>query len=407
MRLSCAGSFASAFQKLLTQSTPRVRMMSSYTAFTSALASEYSMSVTSDTLPSIGFGYINNVIEWLAGLDPQVLLLGFAVLGIALALPLVVVALGRLRRLRLAGSAFYLLLGGFLALLGVAAGLTAASLRTYQRLTHEQLAARVSIRQLGERHFALTLQPPAETPRQFEVRGDEWQIDARVLKWRGLATLAGFDTVYRLDRLSGRYADTAQQRRAPRGQRLALAAGRIPRHMKFLFDLLPVVLFFAAFKLWDIYVATAVAIAATFVQVGWLKLAKRRVEPMLWASLGIIAVFGGATLLLQDETFIKWKPTVLYWLLGAVLAGAALLFRRNLIRSMLSEKVQLPETVWSRLNWSWIGFFAFMGAANLYVAYNYSTDLWVNFKLFGGMGLMLVFVVAQALFLAKYVEEKQ
>jgi len=177
--------------------------------------------------------------------------------------------------------------------------------------------------------------------------------------------------------------------------------------MKFLFDLLPVVLFFAAFKLWDIYVATAVAIAATFVQVGWLKLAKRRVEPMLWASLGIIAVFGGATLLLQDETFIKWKPTVLYWLLGAVLAGAALLFRRNLIRSMLSEQMQLPETVWSRLNWSWIGFFAFMGAANLYVAYNYSTDLWVNFKLFGGMGLMLLFVVAQALFLAKYVEEKQ
>jgi len=177
--------------------------------------------------------------------------------------------------------------------------------------------------------------------------------------------------------------------------------------MKFLFDLLPVVLFFAAFKLWDIYVATAVAIAATFVQVGWLKLARRRVEPMLWASLGIIAVFGGATLLLQDETFIKWKPTVLYWLLGAVLAGAALLFRRNLIRSMLSEQMQLPETVWSRLNWSWIGFFAFMGGANLYVAYNYSTDLWVNFKLFGGMGLMLVFVVVQALFLARYVEEKQ
>src|SRR2546430_505176 len=86
---------------------------------------------------------------------------------------------------------------------------------------------------------------------------------------------------------------------------------------------------------------------------------------------------------------------------------AALLFRRNLIRSMLSEQMQLAETVWSRLNWSWIGFFAFMGAANLYVAYNYSTDLWVNFKLFGGMGLMLVFVVVQALFLARYVEEKQ
>jgi len=177
--------------------------------------------------------------------------------------------------------------------------------------------------------------------------------------------------------------------------------------MKFLFDLFPVVLFFVAFKLADIYVATAVAIAATFIQVGWLKLRGKRVDAMLWASLGIIAVFGGATLLLQDETFIKWKPTVLYWLLGSVLAAAALLFRRNLIRTMLSEQVQLPDAVWSRLNWSWIGFFAFMGALNLYVAYNYSTDLWVNFKLFGGMGLMLVFVVVQAAFLAKYVEDKQ
>src|SRR2546422_9561573 len=165
MRLSCAGSFASAFQKLLTQSTPRVRMMSSYTAFTSALASAYSISVTSDMLPSIGFGYINKVIEWLAGLDPQLLLLGFAVLGIALALPLVVAALGRLRRLRLATGTFYLPLGACVVPLGVAAGLTAASLRTYQRPAHEQLAPRGSIRQLGGRHFALTLQPPAETPR--------------------------------------------------------------------------------------------------------------------------------------------------------------------------------------------------------------------------------------------------
>jgi intracellular septation protein len=177
--------------------------------------------------------------------------------------------------------------------------------------------------------------------------------------------------------------------------------------MKFLFDLLPVLLFFIAFKLADIYVATAVAIATTFVQVAWLKLRGRRVDAMLWASLGIIVVFGGATLALQDETFIKWKPTVLYWLLGAVLGGATLLARRNLIRMMLSEQVQLPAPVWDRLNWSWVGFFAFMGALNLYVAYNFSTDLWVNFKLFGGMGLMLVFVVVQALFLARHVEDKQ
>jgi intracellular septation protein len=175
--------------------------------------------------------------------------------------------------------------------------------------------------------------------------------------------------------------------------------------MKFLFDLFPILLFFVAFKLADIYVATAVAIAATFVQVGWLKLRGKRVEPMLWASLAIIAVFGGATLALQNETFIKWKPTVLYWLFGAVLAGA-LLLRRNLIRVMLSDQLQLPDPVWSRLNWSWIGFFVFMGAINLYVAYNFSTDHWVNFKLFGGMGLMLLFVLAQAMVLSRYVDEK-
>ena len=177
--------------------------------------------------------------------------------------------------------------------------------------------------------------------------------------------------------------------------------------MKFFFDLLPVLAFFVAFQIAGIYAATAVAIATTIVQVAWLKLRGKRVDAMLWASLVIIVVFGGATLILQDETFIKWKPTVLYWLLGVVLGGAALVFRRNLIRTMLSEQVRLPDPVWNRLNWSWVGFFVFMGGLNLYVAYNYSTQLWVNFKLFGGMGLMLVFVVVQALFLARHVEDKQ
>jgi intracellular septation protein len=176
--------------------------------------------------------------------------------------------------------------------------------------------------------------------------------------------------------------------------------------MKFLFDLFPVILFFIAFKVSGIYVATGVAIAATFAQIGWLLARGRRVDTMLWASLAIIVVFGGATLLLHDETFIKWKPTVLYWLFGAVLAAATLFFRRNLIRKLMEEQISLPDRVWSLLNASWIGFFVFMGAANLFVAYNFPTDTWVNFKLFGGMGLMLAFVVAQGLLLAKYVEEK-
>ena len=177
--------------------------------------------------------------------------------------------------------------------------------------------------------------------------------------------------------------------------------------MKFLFDLFPVILFFVAFKAFDIYVATGVAIAATFAQIGWLLARGRKVDTMLWVSLAIIVVFGGATLLLRDETFIKWKPTVLYWLFGAVLAGASLFFRKNLIRKLMEEQIALPDRVWTRLNASWAGFFFFMGAANLFVAYTFSTDAWVNFKLFGGMGLMLAFIVAQGLMLAKYVEERK
>jgi intracellular septation protein len=176
--------------------------------------------------------------------------------------------------------------------------------------------------------------------------------------------------------------------------------------MKFLFEVFPVALFFVAIQIWDIFVATAVAIAATFIQVSWLVARRKKVPTMLWASLVIIVVFGGLTLYLRDKTFILWKPTVLYWLFGAVLAGGALL-GRNLIRALLSEQMTLPEPVWRRLNWSWVGFFVFMGALNLYVAYNYSEKIWASFKLFGGIGLMLVFVVAQSAFLAKYVEDKQ
>lgn len=176
--------------------------------------------------------------------------------------------------------------------------------------------------------------------------------------------------------------------------------------MKFLFDLFPVILFFVAFKFGGIYVATGVAIAATFGQIGWLKMRGRKVDTMMWVSLGIIVVFGGATLLLHDETFIKWKPTVLYWFFAASLAVANLILKKNIIKGLLGEQMQLPEQAWTRLNWSWTAFFTLMGALNLYVAFNYPLDTWVNFKLFGGMGLMFVFVIAQALFLAKHMPEQ-
>jgi hypothetical protein len=156
------------------------------------------------------------VIEFLARLEPQTLLVGFTILGGLLAIPLVIVAVKRLTTLRVASGTLYLLAGAFVLALGVAAALLAASLRTYNRLTHEQEAARVSMRQTGERHYTVSLRAKDALPQDFELRGDEWQIDARILKWRALGNLVGFDTVYRLERLSGRYGELDRERAGPR-----------------------------------------------------------------------------------------------------------------------------------------------------------------------------------------------
>ena len=178
--------------------------------------------------------------------------------------------------------------------------------------------------------------------------------------------------------------------------------------MKFLFDLFPVILFFIAFKFGGIYVATGVAMAATLAQIIWMWFRHRKVETMLWVSLVIITVFGSMTLIFHDETFIKWKPTVLYWSFAIALAGSSLLFNKNLIRTILAKQMELPENVWLQLNWAWITFFAFMGIINLAVAFalGFSTEAWVNFKLFGGMGLTLLFALAQGLMLSKHIQEK-
>ena len=201
------------------------------------------------------------------------------------------------------------------------------------------------------------------------------------------------------------------------------------RLMKFLFDLFPVIVFFVAYKLGDsapatthallahlglpgipadkpgIYLATLVAIAATFLQVGWVKFKGRKVEPMLWISLAIIVVMGGATLWLHDEAFIKWKPTVLYWVFAGAIFGAAA-SGRNLIRSLMSAEVELPGSAWNLLNLSWGVFFTLMGVLNLLVAFNFSTDVWVDFKLFGSLGLMLVFVLAQTYFISRHLDKQ-
>lgn len=205
--------------------------------------------------------------------------------------------------------------------------------------------------------------------------------------------------------------------------------------MKFLFDLLPIFLFFSAFKYYEshkeaaaellntlfsslgfasgflpaqspILVATLVVMVATALQIAYVRLRHGKVDAMLWISLILVTVFGGLTLVLHDETFIKWKPTLLDWLFTLVLLVSARFFNRNLIRAMMEKQVQLPEHLWRNLNYAWAAFFAFMGVLNLYIAFNFSTDIWVNFKLFGGIGLTLLFVLAQGIFLTKHMPQE-
>ena len=174
--------------------------------------------------------------------------------------------------------------------------------------------------------------------------------------------------------------------------------------MKLFLDFFPIILFFVAFKFAGIYVATAVAIAATLIQIGYLHYKHGKVEPMQWISLGVIVLFGGATLISHNDTFIKWKPTVLYWIMGGALLVGQVIFKKNLLKSLMGAQMELPENAWRMMNWSWTGFFAAMGVLNLWVAFHYDLDTWVNFKLFGGLGLMALFVIGQALFLGKYIK---
>lgn len=177
--------------------------------------------------------------------------------------------------------------------------------------------------------------------------------------------------------------------------------------MKFLFDLFPVILFFIAFKFFGIYVATAVAIIATIAQIIYCKIRHGKVEKMLLLSGAIIVLFGGATLLLKDPTFIQWKPTILYWLFSAGLVISQLFFQKNPIRAMMEKQITLPNTIWTKLNLAWAALFLALGFLNLYVAFNYSQDTWVNFKLFGITGIMFVIIILQTLMLSKYIASEE
>ena len=177
--------------------------------------------------------------------------------------------------------------------------------------------------------------------------------------------------------------------------------------MKLLIDFFPIILFFVAFKVWGIYTATAVAIVATIAQIAYLRIKTGKIEPMQWMSLGVIVLFGGATLLAHDDNFIKWKPTVLYWLFGAVLVGARIFTGRNLMQKLMGEKVSMPAAVWDKLNYSWATFFIISGLLNLYVAFSghFTESQWVNFKVFGLMALLIAFVIAQSVWLGRHINE--
>jgi intracellular septation protein len=203
--------------------------------------------------------------------------------------------------------------------------------------------------------------------------------------------------------------------------------------MKILFDFLPILLFFGTFKFAEadaqasadfatrhfgflvnggvvgptegpVLLATLVVIVATLAQIGFLLARGRKVDLMLWVSLALVVVLGGATVWFHNETFIKWKPSMLYWAMGLAFWISQAVFRKNLLQALMGEQLELPAAVWQRLNFAWIAFFAMMGLLNLYVAYSFSTAVWVNFKLFGGLGLMLLFTLAQGVYLSRHIK---
>ncbi|MDQ7001922.1 MAG: septation protein A [Ghiorsea sp.] len=177
--------------------------------------------------------------------------------------------------------------------------------------------------------------------------------------------------------------------------------------MKMLIDFLPVALFFIVYKTEDIYMATAVLIIASAIQTVGVRLWKGKFEQSHVITLVLVAAFGGLTLFLHDEMFIKWKPSVINWLFAVVFIGSMWIGKQNIIQRMMGGQVSLPQVVWSKLNVAWALFFIFLGFLNLYVIYNYDTDTWVNFKMFGLMGLTVVFIIGQSLYMAKYIQAEE
>lgn len=177
--------------------------------------------------------------------------------------------------------------------------------------------------------------------------------------------------------------------------------------MQLFLDLLPVIAFFVAYRLGGIYVATSVLIAGVLIQtaVSWIR--HRKVSPMLLTTAAIVLVFGGLTLWLHDSAFIKWKPTIVNWLLAAAFLVSHLWRGQTLVQRMMGAQVTLESAQWSRLNLIWIAYFMVCGALNLYVAFHFSESTWVSFKLFGLFGLTLVFALLQGVWIARHSESDE
>jgi intracellular septation protein len=171
--------------------------------------------------------------------------------------------------------------------------------------------------------------------------------------------------------------------------------------MKLLFDFLPIFLFFITYKIYGIYAATAVAIGGSLIQVTFQRIKYKRFESMHLITFFSILLLGGATLLMHNEIFIKWKPTILYWLLAILFLGSSIIGKKPILQRLMEANIQLPLPIWRKLNLSWSIFFLLLGCANLYVVYHFTTNTWVNFKLFGTLGLTILFVIAQSLYMAK------
>jgi intracellular septation protein len=177
--------------------------------------------------------------------------------------------------------------------------------------------------------------------------------------------------------------------------------------MKFLFDFFPLIVFFAGYAFVDIFFATGAAMAATLFQVAWSWLKHRKVERLMWINFGAIMFFGGLTLLLQDKRFIMIKPTIVYWIIASGLLVSHYFFNKNPIKLMMESHFDAPERVWTQWLLNWIGFFSVLGVVNLLVAYGFSEDVWVKFKVFGTLALTLALAFVQTFMLMRYARREE